>query len=218
MPYSHIENNHRITFADEGDYLRAKLIYLEHFQDDASTSYSFAFFIERRLYQGREPIRRGRIHVENIESIETVPFTVPLYHSADNTVYATDAQRRAADDFNRQRAMDMQMRHAYNEASVHAMTREENQRRMEQDFRTLMELRDHPIQNAPSIDLLQRLQAEGIDFLTPAVPIPRQISEEEFRREYNAEPIGVEEESEKEDVVKKKPNKKKTIFDIIDID
>jgi hypothetical protein len=65
--YTHIENNHEIYFADEKDYLRCKLEYLEDYTYDVSGPITFTFFVDRRLYD------RSQVRVLEVKHIETHP-------------------------------------------------------------------------------------------------------------------------------------------------
>ncbi len=250
MEYVHNENGYTILFTDEKDYLRVRLIYLEHF---TSSSPSFLSFVQNYGYQGREPIRRGRMEVRNV-SVELQPSATMSspYTNLNGREYSLESQRRAVEDLRNRPIEEVSLAHGFDtpyESGTQSLIREQQYQQMfamqreqqyqqrrelnEQDFRALMELVNHPIQNSSSaIETMQAIREAGLDFPpTPAVPEPRQISEEEFRREYFAEAIEIDEEldeyvnvdideenHEKEEVVEKKLIKKQSIFDIIDID
>lgn len=216
MRYEHVENNHRIIFEDEKDYLRGRLLYLEQFSNDVSGSISFTFFIERELYRGIpgvEPIRV--LNIEHIEPIRSQPFSVssgPPYYSSRN-----EARMRAEQARQRQ--------------SNSLSATQETQRQME-ELMILQQLQMQPLPIPIDSEQFRREymgdwvpdEVETDMTYPPTVQMnggPRGFTarDEAYAAENNyIIPDTDEEDHPKEDYELLKRNKKKSIFDIIDLD
>lgn len=224
MPYDHIENDHRATFAGEEDYLRCKLLYLE-----SRDRRSFTSFLMSNGYRGREPMRRGRMEVTDIER---VPDVVPFFGNVQNHsdlevptsgesnpslgVFATsdggsNLYASSYDTVYQDRLYLAQVRSRERQAVSSAQQLEELSGRQAQQSQLTSQLQ--------SMFTLGRLPTDATD--------PPSFSDADFDRDFRAEFSGTAVDVEEDEIpafkgieetIKKKPKKKKTVFDIIDID
>ena len=239
MEYTHRENGHRMIFADEKDYLRCKLLHLEEFVHDASGDISFDFFIRRELYRGFE--RRGRMEVRvESEGYQREIVTISIFPDTDDEGHSTETQRRAVEMGNRQR-----MRREVNEQDYRALMDYHhhplrpnlpNSSAVEAMI-AMREAGAIPLTHASSVpdsrvydeqEFAREFQAEftgDVSEPTPSIAIMaemEQIEYQEYMRQSRRQEVDsvdeVETEAVKEEIVVKKLNKDKSIFDIIDID
>jgi len=168
MRYIHVDNNYRITFEDEKDYLRCRLLYLEEFTIDVSAEYSFSFFMERGLYRSRLDIT-----VLDIQRVSPLSQVLSIAERAANPLQGFAPYSGAVD---RDR-----------------LNREDRAR-----------------------------ASEEWNQMARAPIAPRRDDEDyqrKFEENFSAIPIGdIDSTTVKEENIIKKPDKKKTVFDIIDID
>ena len=198
MRYEHIGNGYRIIFEDEKDFLRCRLLYLDYSENDYSGTISFELFIERGIYLQLDERMLPEIQVLNITRVAEEVFQVPLYTNfeanGNSRAHATETQRLAA---------------RLREEQIAAPIEAQQRARHILSGRGVYNTHGEP---------------------TPAFPAPLP-SAEDFRAllanegylgyagEQRSQLDSIESSPKKEVETEKKSNiKKKSIFDIIDID
>lgn len=213
MRYEHIFGDYVFTFADEKDYLRCRLLFLEQFSDEASHNITFPFFIERELYkEGSKPAPNVNVlQIQRVAEIGTgtTATWVPGSYVSVNSNPFFDGELNGSgcvsdgDTFCR-------------DGETYAMARlrhSREQRRSEQEQLHL----EHQVNE------LERLRAmNNRGHIPPPIRFTAQdlqiLSEEYIGDIKDLLPLCGPDDIKKEDTVGEEIIKKKTIFDMIDVD
>ena len=186
MEYTHRENGHRIIFADEKDFLRARLVYLETYENP---TISFLAFMQQQRYQGRPPMRRGRIEAR-VERDEREVVTVPIFSpsSEPNRNGDSYAQARINREEMRRRVEVIRREEAYRRQQEMHISRPYHRHGYgyEYDVQSLANERRQ-------LEQLMALQQGYVNFnpFEPAVPAnPASDDGNEFEVEFQAEFLG----------------------------